>query len=480
MFNVTIASERPGTTSTGYSSSFHALVSMSSATVWMTSVILVLRSSVVAGNGWSEVSMEQRRDGRGGRGRRREVPEKTRRPAASSGTIPTCDPARGMNPVRLGRTRINKGTLSTRESVEKLCGSHVGFDCYVEIKKQSIVGTRRKFTAQSARALYNPLSPVFPRRLGARAGPRNERQDFGGPEGGGGEPVDACAETARASPYPPAAKSSVGRESPTLRAASTSRQPQGHVTRGKREIPEKTHRPADSSGAIPTCENPGVTRQGIEPGLPLWEASRLTAHPQFPPSTLIHILKMRYTSNPIGPAVAEWLACSPPTKANQVQSPAGSPDFHKLVDGFSRGSPIYPTLHSGAAPCSLCFALIGSQDRHLSTPLIHEIFLTNIELRVSILASPPPLLGELGSISAGSPSDFHMLESYQTMPLVCGFSRGVYSVLEKLALLHTHLDHPQRHSTIRKWSGVRTQGLGKWEVAEKTHRPAASSGTIPI
>ncbi|KAJ8865684.1 hypothetical protein PR048_033204 [Dryococelus australis] len=46
--------------------------------------------------------------------------------------------------------------------------------------------------------------------------------------------------------------------------------------------------------------------------------------------------------------VAERLACSPPTKANRVQSPAGSPDFREwescrtmpLVGGFSRGSPV--------------------------------------------------------------------------------------------------------------------------------------------
>ncbi|KAJ8866485.1 hypothetical protein PR048_032328 [Dryococelus australis] len=35
--------------------------------------------------------------------------------------------------------------------------------------------------------------------------------------------------------------------------------------RGKREIPEKTRQPAASSGTIPTYENPGVTRRGIEP-----------------------------------------------------------------------------------------------------------------------------------------------------------------------------------------------------------------------
>ncbi|KAJ8894764.1 hypothetical protein PR048_000071 [Dryococelus australis] len=43
--------------------------------------------------------------------------------------------------------------------------------------------------------------------------------------------------------------------------------------RGKRENPEKTHRPMASSGTIPTYENP-VTRPGIEPGSPWWGGER--------------------------------------------------------------------------------------------------------------------------------------------------------------------------------------------------------------
>ncbi|KAJ8866530.1 hypothetical protein PR048_032373 [Dryococelus australis] len=46
----------------------------------------------------------------------------------------------------------------------------------------------------------------------------------------------------------------------------------GMEWRGEREIPEETRRPTASSGTIPTCENP-VTRPGIEPGSPWWEAS---------------------------------------------------------------------------------------------------------------------------------------------------------------------------------------------------------------
>ncbi|KAJ8880099.1 hypothetical protein PR048_020722 [Dryococelus australis] len=60
--------------------------------------------------------------------------------------------------------------------------------------------------------------------------------------------------------------------------------------------------------------------------------------------------------------VAERVACSPHTKANRVQSPAGShPDFRMLesrrttplVGGFPQGSPVPPPLfHSSVAPYS--------------------------------------------------------------------------------------------------------------------------------
>ncbi|KAJ8891255.1 hypothetical protein PR048_010771 [Dryococelus australis] len=50
------------------------------------------------------------------------------------------------------------------------------------------------------------------------------------------------------------------------------------------KIPEKTRRPAASSGTIPNCENPAVTRSGIEPGSPWWEASLLIVQPPRSPS----------------------------------------------------------------------------------------------------------------------------------------------------------------------------------------------------
>ncbi|KAJ8883013.1 hypothetical protein PR048_014852 [Dryococelus australis] len=53
----------------------------------------------------------------------------------------------------------------------------------------------------------------------------------------------------------------------------------GVQERGKREIPEKTRRPAASSCTIPTCENPGAIPLGMDPGSPKWEASIVTATP---------------------------------------------------------------------------------------------------------------------------------------------------------------------------------------------------------
>ncbi|KAJ8888057.1 hypothetical protein PR048_007543, partial [Dryococelus australis] len=48
---------------------------------------------------------------------------------------------------------------------------------------------------------------------------------------------------------------------------------------GKREITEKTRRQAASFRTIPTCENPGATLLGTEPGSPRWKASGLTTTP---------------------------------------------------------------------------------------------------------------------------------------------------------------------------------------------------------
>ncbi|KAJ8888170.1 hypothetical protein PR048_007657 [Dryococelus australis] len=112
------------------------------------------------------------------------------------------------------------------------------------------------------------------------------------------------------------------------------------------------------------AKNPRVARPGIEPGSPWWEAGSLTDQPQRPLadwthsnlatcsiSFSLHRGECSNTPPPLlpGPTVSERLACSPPTRANRVQSPAESlPDFRMwescwtmpLVGGFSRRSPV--------------------------------------------------------------------------------------------------------------------------------------------
>ncbi|KAJ8871921.1 hypothetical protein PR048_028261 [Dryococelus australis] len=64
------------------------------------------------------------------------------------------------------------------------------------------------------------------------------------------------------------------------------------------------------------------------------------------------------------------LARSPPTKANRVQFPAGSPDFRKwescrtmpLAGGFSRGYPVSPAPSFRCRSIFTSITLIGSQD----------------------------------------------------------------------------------------------------------------------
>ncbi|KAJ8880533.1 hypothetical protein PR048_017003 [Dryococelus australis] len=104
---------------------------------------------------------------------------------------------------------------------------------------------------------------------------------------------DECREFVTYS-LPPATKLKVGEcpesfplkelqysgECENLRADNCQTRSMGQRRKGgeKREIPEKTRRPAASSGTIPTCEKPG-----IEPGSPRWEAGSLTATPPRPP-----------------------------------------------------------------------------------------------------------------------------------------------------------------------------------------------------
>ncbi|KAJ8887252.1 hypothetical protein PR048_013467 [Dryococelus australis] len=72
--------------------------------------------------------------------------------------------------------------------------------------------------------------------------------------------------------------------------------------------------------------------------------------------------RRRKSFKDLGATVAERLRRSSLTKANRAQSPAGSPDFCKLVSGFSRGSPVYPAPSFRRRFIFTSIALVGSQD----------------------------------------------------------------------------------------------------------------------
>ncbi|KAJ8870828.1 hypothetical protein PR048_027127 [Dryococelus australis] len=174
----------------------------------------------------------------------------------------------------------------------------------------------------------------------------------------------------------------------TLRLNGLANQRRNERAGGNGRSPRK---PADKpSGTIPICKNMGVKRPGIEPGSPWWEIiqDRLEVSMAYllRHETPVLLLPLVSTHrNPVGPrhtghAYRIWLDYSPPNKANRVQFPAGSfSDIRTwescrtipLAGGFSWGS--HPnqnySFHSGAAPNSPRFTLIGSQDLDVKSRL---------------------------------------------------------------------------------------------------------------
>ncbi|KAJ8877944.1 hypothetical protein PR048_022404, partial [Dryococelus australis] len=115
---------------------------------------------------------------------------------------------------------------------------------------------------------------------------------------------------------------------------------------GKGEIPEKTRRPAASPDAIPTCENPEGPRFTVMGG----EQSNRSATAA-PPQNYKETLLASHQGEP----------GSIPGRFNTDIRKWGSCRTMPLVVGFSRGYPVSPTLHSGAAPYSTSISIIDSQ-----------------------------------------------------------------------------------------------------------------------
>ncbi|KAJ8894034.1 hypothetical protein PR048_006644 [Dryococelus australis] len=226
----------------------------------------------------------------------RELPEKTRRPMALSGTIPTCGNP-GIDPT------ANR-TVSPRWEVS---------------------------------SLYNTL----PLHLSAwRDGNLNKTEHFArcySQSGTSGGTIPAFDWSDFGTPW----KTEFRMTGPGIEPGS-SRLRVHDVQRRNARAGETGHpRENPPTSGILRSDSPrakirGATPPGIEPGSPWRDASSLATTSPRPLTS--------------GATVPERLTRSPPTKANQVQSPAGSPDFRKwescrtmpLVSRFSRGSPVSP------------------------------------------------------------------------------------------------------------------------------------------
>ncbi|KAJ8871023.1 hypothetical protein PR048_027326 [Dryococelus australis] len=228
-----------------------------------------------------EVNMERRRNGGAGKW---EISEKTRRPTASSGTVPTCE-----NPVT--RPGIEPGSPWWEASVLIAQPPSLITSVYATspaTRPRYATDRTRYDTAQLPAYLsYLPacrpstLCTVTESAIGADCVHANcpfcavVIIFFRRP--GQFRKTDIFARSVRRSAFLSVAR-------PRILKKSLSNLPQ-------REIPEKTHQPAASSSAIPTCENPGVARPGTEPGSPWWEAISLTA--QTPRASQQHLAPVR-------------------------------------------------------------------------------------------------------------------------------------------------------------------------------------------
>ncbi|KAJ8880399.1 hypothetical protein PR048_016868 [Dryococelus australis] len=98
----------------------------------------------------------------------------------------------------------------------------------------------------------------------------------------------------------------------------------GMQGRGKREIPEKTCRPAASSGTIPTCEDPEAAPPGNEPGSPWWEASRpilVNASAPRPATSFVFPQKQLTVANVDCSPRFLYSCCSPPPSSAIILPP---------------------------------------------------------------------------------------------------------------------------------------------------------------
>ncbi|KAJ8865958.1 hypothetical protein PR048_033482 [Dryococelus australis] len=159
-----------------------------------------------------------------------------------------------------------------------------------------------------------------------------------------------------------------------------------------------------------------------------------------------------------GVAVAERLACSTPTSRLGI-----APDGCRWSAGFLGDLPFPPPSHSGAAPFSLYFTLIGSQDLDVK---IHP----NLSTRIAAFT-----YGTFSGYPGNSGACLQLFCAFEASKRVsfkvdsCSLNTRLVASKCKALQLACCLSVRRRRKERRR----------KREIPEKTRRPTASSGTIP-
>ncbi|KAJ8893332.1 hypothetical protein PR048_005923 [Dryococelus australis] len=186
--------------------------------------------------------------------------------------------------------------------------------------------------------------------------------------------------------------------------------------------------------------------------------------------------------NYCGVTAAERLACPPPTNANRVQSPPGSPDFSKwescrmmpLVGVFSRESPVSPAPSFRCYSIFISITLIGSQDLHdyLCSKSGPAILIT--VLRGFRNHKPGGCWDDI--LLQGMADFFPVSSSLSISPRLewCSCRRGIKPYLPSYQIICS--EYAPR---AVRWGRVDTEQrrnarAGVTEDPEKTRRPAAS------
>ncbi|KAJ8890597.1 hypothetical protein PR048_010106 [Dryococelus australis] len=209
-----------------------------------------------------------------------------------------------------------------------------------------------------------------------------------------------------------------------------------------------------------------------------------------------------------GAAVGVRLDCSPPTKANWVQSPVGSSWIlwescrtTPLVGGFSRRSPVSPTLSLRRCSILASIKLTGSQylavnetpkSLHSLTPRGTEAIILTLrqfgvpfwrtQLHVIRVAEAAALTGRGGSCRLASSRSLAIQASVITGHSQ-GYSRAVYwhgagRSEEIRAVLNIEVLRDDE-GEARYGVTPECKGGGNGRFPRIARRPAASSGTIP-